>query len=432
MLRPEIELYDFQKVGKKFIETRKYVLIGDSMGLGKTLQSISTMEHGERMLVICPAMLRTNWLNEIEKFTKLKAKIADAKFDWSDVPDVVISSYANVKNIPFDFYADHITLDECHYIKNIQSQRTKAVHKLVKHFNPNYLIGLSGTPITTSVVEFYSILKLLSLEPDKANGLPLAIKSQYGFNMRFSNQSTRSITVSTRSGTRNVQVQQFSGIKNKEELKEYLKGKYLRRLASKVLDLPPIVDKELIVSNKKAKSDAKLYDAFEQGGEMSEHISTLKIESANNKVPFTLKYLIEIIDGGEQCVVFSDHIEPIKNICEGLTGEGISNGMVCGVKSKQDRDRAIEDFKAGKLKVLVCSFSAAAVGLTLTSSRHLVFNDLSWRPDMVEQARKRIHRISQERSCVITSILNGDFDKRIKRKLDAKIKDISQIVTQDK
>ena len=83
-------------------------------------------------------------------------------------------------------------------------------------------------------------------------------------------------------------------------------------------------------------------------------------------------------------------------------------------------------------KVLVCSFSAAAVGLTLTSSRHLVFNDLSWRPDMVEQARKRIHRISQERSCVITSILNGDFDKRIKRKLDAKIKDISQIVTQDK
>jgi len=71
------------------------------------------------------------------------------------------------------------------------------------------------------------------------------------------------------------------------------------------------------------------------------------------------------------------------------------------------------------------------VGLTLTSARHMVINDLIYRWDMILQAKKRIHRISQQRPCLITTVINGEFDLRIKKKLDEKMKEISQIVSKD-
>ena len=50
---------------------------------------------------------------------------------------------------------------------------------------------------------------------------------------------------------------------------------------------------------------------------------------------------------------------------------------------------------------------------------------------MILQAKKRIHRLSQSRPCLITTIINGEFDLRIKKKLDEKMKDINEIVSKD-
>lgn len=428
-MRPEFNLYDFQKRGKAFIEQKKYVLIADQMGLGKSVQAISTFQRGKQVLVICPAMLKTNWEQEVKKFTNLSVKQVDSKTDYSKKFDVFISSYENVKNIPTDLNPNTIVMDECHYIKNVQAKRTKNVHRYVGIVLPEYLIALSGTPITTSCIEFFSILKLLSLCPSKTNGKPLELKSQYAFNMRFSHQKTRTINVTNRYGKSNpVRVVEYSGIKSKEELKTYLRGKYLRRLASKCLELPKITDVELLVSNKKSKRDELLFGAIESG-EKTEHISTVKIESAMEKVPYTLKHVSSLVESGEQVVIFSDHIDPINAISKGLTELKITSGIVSGKQSKFERDSSIELFKDSKLQVLVCSFKAASVGLTLTTARHLVFNDLSWIPSDIEQARKRVHRISQVLPVTITTILGSKLDKRICRRLNEKRKDIREIVS---
>lgn len=402
------------------------------MGLGKTIQAISVMEKGKQVLVICPAMLRTTWQQELKKFTNLSSKVVDSRFDYESVYDVIISSYANVKNIPVDLLPAYVVMDECHYIKNVDSQRAKSVHKYIQAVKPEHLVGLSGTPITKNVTEIYSMLKLLSMCPSGTNGLPVGVKSQTAFNYRFSHQKTRRITVNGRQGARSVQVTEFSGVKNKDILITLLRGKYLRRLASKVLDLPPIVDKEVILSTKKSKKDEVLLDMFEFGTPIDEHITRKKIDSALSKVSSTAKYVKDIVDCGESVVVFSDHIEPIDELHKTLKEMRISSAKVHGGVKKFMRQSNIDDFKDNKFKVLICSFKAASVGLTLTTSRQMVFNDLSWIPADIEQARKRIHRISQERSCTITYMLNGDFDIRIKRKLDSKRKDIRQIISEDK
>ena len=75
----DIELFDFQKEGVKFlIEKRtagKSVLLGDVMGLGKTLQSLAFYSHlvleGEErpLLVVCPLSTLSSWLEHCSSFT---------------------------------------------------------------------------------------------------------------------------------------------------------------------------------------------------------------------------------------------------------------------------------------------------------------------------------------------------------------------------
>ena len=72
-----IELYPYQKNGIEYALEHKHVIIGDEMGLGKTVQALGVAAHtGKFTLIVCPAYLKQNWKNEINKFCpQLKYKI---------------------------------------------------------------------------------------------------------------------------------------------------------------------------------------------------------------------------------------------------------------------------------------------------------------------------------------------------------------------
>lgn len=65
-----IKLRDHQKKGIKFMVSMKKCINADSMGAGKTVQAIiSALESGsKKILIICPASLKTNWKNEITNY----------------------------------------------------------------------------------------------------------------------------------------------------------------------------------------------------------------------------------------------------------------------------------------------------------------------------------------------------------------------------
>ena len=173
-LKDGIKLYEHQAKGKDFILRRKYVLIGDEPGLGKTLQAMAAIvETNGLAVIVCPAFLRLNWKREILKFTNLSCQIVNAKTSYLKIPQVIISSYENVKNIPLDLMPNFLVLDESHYIKNMKAARTKAVIKMITECRPEYFVALSGTPILNNVTEFYSVLKLLSTCPSGTNGIPI-------------------------------------------------------------------------------------------------------------------------------------------------------------------------------------------------------------------------------------------------------------------
>jgi len=400
-MRDSVVLYPYQEDGRNFILTHLHVLIGDEMGLGKSVQAISVMEQViGQVVVVCPASLRDTWRKEIDKFTTLDG--------------VHIVSYEGLKKIPDLGPIGMVVYDEAHYLKNLQAKRTQEAHKFVRQHKPKYCVLLTGTPIRNAVGDFYSLLKLLTTVPGVPNGLAMKEKSLYTFNLEYSNVEYQKIFVRG-GGTKSVA--SFSGIRNKMDLKMLLKHKYIRRTAAKVLSLPPMTISFVDLSNGK-NPDAGLYDSFVEWletGKLTKHITHMKMTAAMAKVAYTVPFVKNMVEQGEQVVVFTDHVDPALTLVKGLASPTCAVGLISGSVSAVDRIGHIDDFQSGKIKVLVCTIGAAGIGITLTASRTIVFNDISWVAADIQQAQKRIHRIGQDKPCIIYHVTQGSFDEMIQK-----------------
>ena len=198
----------------KFLLTRKKCVVSLEMGLGKTLCSIVAALEGDykKILVICPASLKTNWENEIKRFVdedeitivngstwkenkftiinydilrnfyivpkelknfKEKNYLDDGTVTWSTVQkevktnktDIVSESMSNSQLYQSKF--DLIIIDEAHRLSNKSSGMYEIVSDLIKRSNPNGIFELTGTMIKNNPINLYNILKLIDADVTK-------------------------------------------------------------------------------------------------------------------------------------------------------------------------------------------------------------------------------------------------------------------------
>jgi len=398
------KLLPHQVKGVEYLDAHHYSILGDGMGLGKTLQAIQALkDSGLPGLVVCPAMLKGTWKEELQKFNG---------------PDVPIVSYASLtKNDKLFRQAKHIIADEAHYLKSVQAKRTNAFHKYITAFKPERLNLLTGTAIKNRVGEFYSLLQLCSYNPHDTSGLKLHEKfyDYWRFCEHFSNKKQFRIHGRT--------VTQFEGHKNVDELKLYMKDKYLRRKASEVLDLPPIVRKDIIL--KENEVDHEMWEAYQS---KADYFIQKKVASAKAKAKHTADYAKNLLGEGEgPLVIFSDHVEPCAMMAQNLAGK-YDVAVITGETPQIMRDEYRNRFQAGKLDVIIATIGAMSVGVTLTASRNMIFNDLPWVPGDIAQAEKRIHRIGQEGNCTVHRMFYGAIDLKIGREITKKLKTIVEIL----
>src|SRR4051812_43178128 len=69
---PVPALFPYQEEGAQWLATKRRALLADDMGLGKTAQAIRAADliGAERILILCPAIARTNWVREFSKFSR--------------------------------------------------------------------------------------------------------------------------------------------------------------------------------------------------------------------------------------------------------------------------------------------------------------------------------------------------------------------------
>ena len=145
------------------------------MGTGKTITTIAlagTLHHKHKitqMLVVCPKSIVDVWEQEFEKFADFpyqlavldgtSAKKADTiRYMIGNGLQIIVVNYESCWRLEAElmrWHPDMIVCDESSKIKNPQAKCSKALHRLGKISSYNLI--LTGTPITNSPLDFFSL-----------------------------------------------------------------------------------------------------------------------------------------------------------------------------------------------------------------------------------------------------------------------------------
>jgi len=385
---------------QKLVENKKFIL-ADDMGLGKTTSTIiSALETGaKKILIICPATLKINWKREIENYTDKSIFIAEGK-NFSTEHDFVIINYDIIKNFHDikkksesqinNANFDLVVVDEAHYIKNPQAQRTKLINDIVKKVDRLWL--LTGTPMTSRPIDYYNLLSLVD-SPVAKNWMAYVIRYCSGYQFRV--------------GPRKVW--NVMGASNLEELRDRTSSLLLRRLKEDVLDLPDKIITPVYLRLKSKEYEelmGEYYNWYEKNPEESKSLTVqftklTKVRQiiADEKTNQTIELAENILEQGKKVIIFCNFTNSLNKICEHF---GKSAVKLDGSMSKPERQLAVDQFQENeKITVFVGNIKAAGVGITLTSAEAVIMNDLSFLPSDHSQAEDRAYRYGQKNNVLV-------------------------------
>ena len=125
---PDKELWPFQKADLEYALRRRNTLVGDQPGLGKTPIAICYANEiaAKRVLVICPASIRIQWMNKIREWSTMSYPMiahpilhgrhgVNPDANWTVVSYELARSEAIGKALAKGTY-DLLILDEAHYL----------------------------------------------------------------------------------------------------------------------------------------------------------------------------------------------------------------------------------------------------------------------------------------------------------------------------
>ena len=385
---------------QKLVENKKFIL-ADDMGLGKTTSTIiAALEaNSKKVLIICPATLKINWKREIENYSDKSIYIAEGK-NFSTDADFVIINYDIIKNfhdpkkkddseiLKANF--DLVIVDEAHYIKNGQAQRTKLINDLVKTVDRLWL--LTGTPMTSRPMDYFNLLSLVD-SPVSKNWMAYAIRYCQGYQFNVGGRKIWNIT----------------GASNLDELRERTAGTILRRLKENVLDLPDKIITPVYLRLKSKNYEevmGEYYDWYDKNPDESKSLTVqfsklTKVRQiiADEKISQTIEIAENIIEQDKKVIIFCNFTDSLNKIIEHF---GKSAVKLDGSMSKPERQRSVDEFQDNpKVKVFVGNIKAAGVGITLTSAEAVIMNDLSFLPSDHAQAEDRAYRYGQKNNVLV-------------------------------
>lgn len=136
---PDQELWPFQRASIQYALQRRNTLVADQPGLGKTPIAICFANEirARRVLVVCPANIRLQWVNRIRQWTTMRWPYhvypilsgrsgVHPTAEWTVVSYDLARTEAIGKSLALGQY-DLLVLDEAHYLKSVDAERTQAI-----------------------------------------------------------------------------------------------------------------------------------------------------------------------------------------------------------------------------------------------------------------------------------------------------------------
>ncbi len=430
-------LYPYQVDGMLHLAFKGRAILADEMGLGKTVQAVAACEllrrlHGvERVMVISPVSLKTEWEEQIGKFTDLPVLIVQGNRQ-ERLKQYRASSFfylTNYEQIRYDakeiqrlLMPDIIVLDEAQRIKNWQTKTAQAVKRL----KSPYAFVLTGTPLENRIDEVYSIAQVLD---------PHLFGPLFRFNRDFYHLDERG---------------RPQGYKNLDKLHHRLRPVLLRRRKHDVEDELPgrtvntyfvgmheeqqlryeEYDKRVARLVAKAKRRPLSPDEFKMLQQwlacMRMLCDTPYILDPDCRVSPKLEELQRILaeqleDPENKIIIFSEWTRMLELIREKADGHGVGYALHTGQVRQKKRREEINRFKNDPDCRLFLSSDAGATGLNLQAANVVINVDLPWNPARLEQRIARAWRKHQKRHVnVINLVSEGSIEHRILHLLEQK------------
>ena len=390
-------------------------LLADDMGLGKTVQTIAFLllkaKEGAS-LVIAPASVAPNWKIEFDKFApSLNATILNYTEDRKKTieeagpNDVIITTYAILLNEQDNINSRRwniACLDEAHIIKNRGAKTSAAAMKI----QADNKVILTGTPVQNHLSELWSLFQFINP----------------GLLGRYDVFSRKFITPIERDQDRECQ----------KRLDRIVHPFMLRRTKQAVLqELPEKT--EIYQRITLSKEEMAAYEIIRnkaekllqnQGG--TERIdfnvlaeitrlrqaacSTRLIESnwtgESSKVTALYELLLDVIEGGNRALVFSQFTSFFDIVREKLDKEGIKYFYIDGSIPVKKRTELVDSFQNGGCPIFLISLKAGGLGLNLTNANYVFHLDPWWNPAIEQQATDRAYRIGQRQAVTVYHLIS--------------------------
>jgi SNF2 family DNA or RNA helicase len=420
-----LPLYDFQKIGAAFLKARSASFLADVPGLGKTIQTIAALEDEKRVLILCPASLKFYWLQEIKKWSDENTLVIDGdkrKRVCAWKTEGVKYYVANYELLPHDFDEmpkewDAIVADEATRVSNSTAKTTK----LLKQLRTKKKIALTGTPISNSPNDLYSIIDWLS---------PRFLGTYNQFLSRYCIVDARYPSM-------------ILGYQNLSELKYRVSRFILRRTKEEVFtQFPPKTINDIVFDL--SEEERKLYDdirnliweeleslTINKGTLQQVLVKMLRLKQAtdhpalisdlqkSSKLEALRGLIKEIIENDDKVIVFSQFAEMAKRIHDDMP----QSLLIYGDVPAEKRQQIVNLFQNEPFYKVLVMTEAGAYGLNLQAASYVIHYDSPWSVAKLMQREDRAHRIGQTKPVTVYNLIaRQTIDEYVLKKLHKKQK----------
>ena len=424
-------------------------LLADEPGLGKTAQALmaANVANAFPLLVVVPNVVKTNWAREVQRWIPQRSStvVHGDGDDLDAFSDVVIVNYEILdRHVGWlgRFGFKGMVVDEAHFIKNATSQRTRHVQALaqnVRVLHPKALMmALTGTPLINQIEDFRMIWKFLGwIDDKKPLGRLMASLEETGLTpadpgfFAAARQCVIDMGIVRRKKVdvaADIPARRIADIPveldddvarsilaSEEALIGRLVERYRRVVAAR--EVPPVgIDRDLI----RLVASAELEESKQAAN--GDNVFTMVRKIGTAKAVLAADYTAQLARNVGKVVFFAKHIDVMDAAEAHFASVGLKAVSIRGDQSPKARQEAIDGFtNDADVSVIVCSLSAAGVGVNLQAASNVVLAELSWTSAEQTQAIDRVHRIGQELPVTAWRILAAQtIDARIADLIDAK------------
>ena len=444
----EFKPHDYQKYATEFIESHPIAAVILQMGLGKTVCTLTAIEHlmydtfeVSKVLIVAPLRVaKVTWSDEIDKWDHLShltysVAVGSEKERLSALKkkaDLYMINRENLQwlieksGLPFDY--DMVVLDELSSFKSWQSKRFRAFMKVRPKVQR--VVGLTGTPSSNGLMDLFAEFKCLDMGerlgrfitqyrnaffiPDRMNGQVV-----YSYKPRpFAEEE-----IYRRIGDITISMKALDHLKMPELIENrypvYMDDGEKQQYESMKKDLIlPYLENEAITAANAAALSGKLCQ-MANGAVYSDEGSVVHIHDRK------LDALEDIIEAAQGpillCYWFKHDLERITKKLDELKVE----------YARISSDGSIRMWNEGKFQVGLIHPASAGHGLNLQAGgNHIVWFGLTWSLELLEQSNARLWRQGQRAETVVVQYLvtAGTIDERILDAISRKEKDQNALI----